>query len=261
MLELSSSLAFTKTAYFTYVLVLPMVLSGVHWFQILVGWVLMQLIAGFLLAVIFQPAHVMEDHDYKPAEKGAVLDVDPLTHQLRTTSNFGTGSRVFTWLCGGLNHQIEHHLFPQVSHIHLRNIAPIVKQTAEELALPLFHDVLASAGASHPHAARVGQLAPIGGKGCAPRPFDKACPDPQSPLEQAPRPKPIEPCRSVHDFEANFTPHQLLGPPNGVDAHAQSPIDVVVARVVAQPQKHIFASHNNFSSLPHTLRSSLTHRG
>ena len=134
--ELSSSLAFTKTAYFTYVLVLPMALSGVHWFQIVVGWVLMQLIAGFLLAVIFQPAHVMEDHDYKPAEKGAVLDVDPLTHQLRTTSNFGTGSRVFTWLCGGLNHQIEHHLFPQVSHIHLRNIAPIVKQTAEEFGIP-----------------------------------------------------------------------------------------------------------------------------
>ena len=48
--------------------------------------------AGFLLAVIFQPAHVMEHHDYTPAVKGAKLDVDPLTHQLRTTSNFGTGS-------------------------------------------------------------------------------------------------------------------------------------------------------------------------
>jgi linoleoyl-CoA desaturase len=65
-----------------------------------------------------------------------VLDVDPLTHQLLTTSNFGTGSRLLTWLCGGLNHQIEHHLFPQMSHIHLSKIAPIVKKTAEEFGIP-----------------------------------------------------------------------------------------------------------------------------
>ena len=134
--KLSTSLAFTKTAYFTYVILLPMLFSGAAWYQVLAGWVLMQLVAGFILAVIFQPAHVMEDHDYQPAEKGVQLDVDVLTHQLRTTSNFGTGSKVFTWLCGGLNHQIEHHLFPQISHIHLRNIAPIVKKTAEEFGIP-----------------------------------------------------------------------------------------------------------------------------
>lgn len=134
--KLSTSLAITKTLYFSYIWVLPMVLSGVHWLQILGGWVVMQLVAGFILAVIFQPAHVMEDHDYVPAEKGAVLNVDPLTHQLRTTSNFGTGSAVLTWLCGSLNHQIEHHLFPQISHIHLRKLAPIVKQTAEEFGIP-----------------------------------------------------------------------------------------------------------------------------
>ena len=126
----------TKTAYFTYVLVLPILFSGAHWLQVVAGWCVMQMVAGFLLAVIFQPAHVLEDHDYTPAVKGAKLDVDPLTHQLRTTSNFGTGSKVFTFLCGGLNHQIEHHLFPQISHVHLPNIAPIVKKTAEEFGIP-----------------------------------------------------------------------------------------------------------------------------
>ena len=85
---------------------------------------------------MFQPAHVMEEHDYQMAEKGAQLDVDPLTHQLRTTSNFGTNSAVLTWMCGSLNHQIEHHLFPKISHIHLRKLAPIVKQTAEEFGIP-----------------------------------------------------------------------------------------------------------------------------
>ena len=134
--KLAGSLAFTKVGYFSYALVLPMLFSGAHWAQVLFGWCLMQLIAGFLLAIVFQPAHVMEEHDYQMAEKGAQLDVDPLTHQLRTTSNFGTNSRLFTWCVGGLNHQIEHHLFPNISHVHLRNIAPIVKKTAEEFGIP-----------------------------------------------------------------------------------------------------------------------------
>ena len=134
--KLSLEMGITKTAYFTYVLVLPILFSGAHWLQVVAGWCVMQMVAGFLLAVIFQPAHVLEDHDYTPAVKGAKLDVDPLTHQLRTTSNFGTGSKVFTFLCGGLNHQIEHHLFPQISHVHLPNIAPIVKKTAEEFGIP-----------------------------------------------------------------------------------------------------------------------------
>ena len=134
--ELSLSLLLTKTVYFSYVIALPMWLSGAAWYQVIGGWVLMQLVAGFILAIIFQPAHVMEEHDYQPAQKGETLDIDSWTHQLRTTSNFGTGSRALTWLCGGLNHQIEHHLFPQVSHIHFSKLAPIVKKTAEEFGIP-----------------------------------------------------------------------------------------------------------------------------
>ena len=134
--KLSVEMAFTKAAYFTYALVLPMLFSGAHWLQVIAGWCVMQMVAGFLLAVIFQPAHVLEDHDYTPAVKGAQLNVDSLTHQLRTTSNFGTGSRLLTFLCGGLNHQIEHHLFPQISHVHFSKIAPIVKKTAEEFGIP-----------------------------------------------------------------------------------------------------------------------------
>ena len=84
--KLSTSLAFTKSLYFSYIWVLPMVLSGVHWLQILGGWVVMQLVAGFILAVIFQPAHVMEDHDYVPAEKVPcwMSTVDPpIAHHLQ----------------------------------------------------------------------------------------------------------------------------------------------------------------------------------
>jgi linoleoyl-CoA desaturase len=129
-------LTWTKALHFGYILVLPMVLSGLPWWQILLGWVVMHLVAGLILAAIFQPAHVMENHLFEAAEKGAVLEDDPLIHQLKTTANFGTRSRLLTWLSGGLNHQVEHHLFPNICHIHFPDIAPIVKKTAEEFGLP-----------------------------------------------------------------------------------------------------------------------------
>ena len=64
------------------------------------------------------------------------MEDDPLSHQLKTTCNFGTKSKLLTWYSGGLNHQIEHHLFPQICHVHYPALAPIVKETAEEFGLP-----------------------------------------------------------------------------------------------------------------------------
>ena len=89
-----------------------------------------------------------------PSEAGAKMEDDTFSHQLKSTANFGTGSRVFTWLCGGLNHQIEHHLFPNVCHIHFRALAPIVKKTAEEfgLHLPFLHHVRKCLGTARTHA-------------------------------------------------------------------------------------------------------------
>ncbi len=129
-------LIWTKSLHFGYILALPMWLSGLPWWQILLGWVVMHMVAGLILASIFQPAHVMEEHLFETAEKGSVMPDDPLVHQLKTTANFGTRSRLLTWLSGGLNHQVEHHLFPNICHVHFRDLAPIVKKTAEEFGLP-----------------------------------------------------------------------------------------------------------------------------
>lgn len=134
--KLFGYLAGWKALHFGYILVLPMIFSGLPVWQILVGWLVMHGVAGLLLSAIFQPAHVMEHHAFEPAVAGTTLPNDPLIHQLTTTANFGVGSGVFTWLVGGLNHQIEHHLFPNICHVHFRSIAPIVKQTAEEFGLP-----------------------------------------------------------------------------------------------------------------------------
>lgn len=129
-------LVVTKVVQFGYVLGLPLAFSGLSAAQILLGWVVMHAISGLTLASIFQPAHVLEDHAFEVAQSGGQLPEDSFTHQLQTTANFGTRSRLLTWLCGGLNHQIEHHLFPHVCHIHFPKLAPIVKRTAEEFGLP-----------------------------------------------------------------------------------------------------------------------------
>ena len=57
-------------------------------------------------------------------------------HQLLTTVNFSTKNKIINWFTGGLNHQIEHHIFPHISHIHYYEIGAIVKKTAQEFNLP-----------------------------------------------------------------------------------------------------------------------------
>ena len=134
--QLVREMIVSKVLYFGYIIGLPLLFSGLSFWMILAGWSVMHAVTGLILASIFQPAHVLEDVQFAQAEVGAKMEDDTLSHQLKTTANFGTGSRIFTWLCGGLNHQIEHHLFPNICHIHFHALAPIVKRTAEEFGLP-----------------------------------------------------------------------------------------------------------------------------
>jgi linoleoyl-CoA desaturase len=57
-------------------------------------------------------------------------------HQLHTTTNFANKNMMLSWYCGGLNFQVEHHLFPNICHVHYRKISPIVQATAKEFGLP-----------------------------------------------------------------------------------------------------------------------------
>jgi linoleoyl-CoA desaturase len=150
-------LVVTKVVQFGYVLGLPLAFSGLSAGQILLGWVVMHAISGLTLASIFQPAHVLEDHAFETAQSGGQLPEDAFTHQLQTTANFGTRSPLLTWLCGGLNHQIEHHLFPHVCHVHFPKLAPIVRRTAEEFGLPYRADT-SFAGALWLHTRMLWQL-------------------------------------------------------------------------------------------------------
>jgi len=131
-----SILILTKVVYIGYTLVLPSLLLPLAWWQVLIGFFVMHAVSGFILSVIFQPAHVVDGTEYPEPDESGLLENTWAIHQLRTTTNFANRNKILSWYVGGLNYQIEHHLFPNVCHVHYRNIAPIVEQTAHEYNLP-----------------------------------------------------------------------------------------------------------------------------
>ena len=104
--------------------------------QVLAGFVLMHLIGGIILSVTFQLAHSVEETDYPLPDNAGVLEHDWAVHQLHTTVNFSPKNKFLTWYMGGLNFQVEHHLFPKISHVHYPKIARIVRDTASEFNIP-----------------------------------------------------------------------------------------------------------------------------
>ena len=129
-------LILTKIIYIGYTFVVPLYLTSFSFAQIFLGFFVMHYIAGFILAIIFQPAHVIEGTEYPKPDLTGNMENSWAVHQMHTTTNFGHREKLFSWYVGGLNYQVEHHLFPTICHVHYRKIASIVKKTAEEFGLP-----------------------------------------------------------------------------------------------------------------------------
>ena len=134
-----AEIIFNKTWYIVLTLVLPLIMIDLHWGLVGFGFFVMQFISGLILALVFQPAHVIEETDFYMADESGSIENSWAIHQLRTTSNFANGSTWFSWYVGGLNYQIEHHLFPYICHVHYKDISKIVKQTAKEFDVPYYH--------------------------------------------------------------------------------------------------------------------------
>lgn len=130
------TLILSKLIYFVYILGIPLFFSGLPWYYIVVGFLVMHFVAGLTLAIIFQPAHVIEDTEFPLPNETGNIENDWAVHQLYTTANFAPKNKLLSWFIGGLNYQIEHHLFPTISHIHYSKISQIVKDTAKEFNYP-----------------------------------------------------------------------------------------------------------------------------
>jgi linoleoyl-CoA desaturase len=129
-------LSIYKVIYYGYVLVLPIIFSGMPWQYVVAGFLLLHFTAGLGLSCIFQLAHVLESSEFPLPPDDRRMENSWAIHQLMTTCNFSPRSRIMYWFIGGLNYQVEHHLFPQISHVHYPRISKIVKQVAEQYGVP-----------------------------------------------------------------------------------------------------------------------------
>ena len=128
-----------KLVYFGYTLVIPFMVLDAPWWGILLGFVLMHMVSGVLITTVFQLAHVVEGPSHHEPEPSGVMENTWAIHQLLTTANFARKNRLITWFVGGLNFQVEHHLFPHICHVHYKHLSEIVRKTAKEFNLP-YHD-------------------------------------------------------------------------------------------------------------------------
>lgn len=133
--QMLAGLIILKITYFAIFLVAPTLIFHIPFWQVLVGFLLMHFTAGLVLTVIFQLAHSVEGTHYPLPNEDGIIEQDWAIHQLETTSNFSPQNKWLSWYIGGLNFQIEHHLFPRICHVHYPKLAPIVKQTANEFGL------------------------------------------------------------------------------------------------------------------------------
>ena len=121
----------SKVFHFVLFLVIPIMVLG--WTKALLGLLISAIVCGLCLAIVFQLAHVVDGTHFKSNE---VVEDEWMIHQLQTTANFSTKSKVLTWLLGGLNFQVEHHLFPKISHVHYPELNKIVRETCQEHNIP-----------------------------------------------------------------------------------------------------------------------------
>lgn len=119
-----------KLGYAFMMIFLPIYMVGFT--QWLIGFLVLALFAGFVLSVVFQLAHTVEETSFPVPADSNKIESEWAIHQLKTTANFATKNKLISWLVGGLNFQIEHHLFPKISHIHYPAISKIIKNTCEE---------------------------------------------------------------------------------------------------------------------------------
>lgn len=121
-----------KLAYISVIIGLPILYTQFTWWQVILGFFIMHWTAGAILSTVFQMAHVVEGAEQPLPDKNGVVNCDWTVHELNTTSDFAPKNKLLNWYVGGLNFQIEHHIFPNICHIHYPKIAPIVEATAKK---------------------------------------------------------------------------------------------------------------------------------
>lgn len=138
-----------KAAFFGWALVVPALFHRFWVVALFYGTT--AFLVGLILAVVFQLAHCLEEADFPHVAAGSHHVAEGWAeHQVRTTADFARRNRVLTWYLGGLNFQVEHHLFPKICHVHYPRMSSIVEEVCAKYGVPYFaHERVLGAVSSH----------------------------------------------------------------------------------------------------------------
>ena len=143
-------LIWTKITVYAYMIVIPLMVLDITWWQFLIGFFAMHMTAGAILGVIFQLAHVVEGPEFPMPDDDGMIENTWIIHEMETTANFARKNKLLSWYVAGLNYQIEHHLFPQICSIHYPEISKIVREMAKKHGIAYHeHPTLRAAMRSH----------------------------------------------------------------------------------------------------------------
>ena len=120
-----------KAVFFTLAFAIPLMVHSV-WIVVLF-YALISIVLGMVLSIVFLLAHVVDNADFPvPNEQSGRMEHSWAVHQIETPVDFTRGSRIAAWLLGGLNFQIEHHLFAKICHVNYPAISKVVEETCRE---------------------------------------------------------------------------------------------------------------------------------
>lgn len=136
--QLMSILIISKVLYYIVFLVIPLMVLPFAWYWVVLFFLTMHFVSGLILGTVFQTAHVVTTSEFPEPDESGKLENTFAVHQLYNTADFAPKNKVLSWFIGGLNYQIEHHLFPGISHVHYPKIAGMVKATAQKYNLPYY---------------------------------------------------------------------------------------------------------------------------
>lgn len=139
----------SKALYGFFYIALPVIIVG--WQAWLVSYLIINVTMGITLAIVFQLAHVVEKTSFEEAGKeNKMIESEWAVHEIKTTANFAPKNKIISWFVGGLNFQVEHHLFPRVSHVHYPALSKIVQQKCKQFNLPYhYYPTMTEAVFSH----------------------------------------------------------------------------------------------------------------
>ncbi len=126
-----------KVLFFSMAFIIPMLFHA--WWAVLGVYAIAAFTSGVVLSVVFQLAHCVEEAEFPvpvamPPDK-AQIDNDWAVHQLETTVDFARGNKVLCWFLGGLNFQVEHHLFSRICHVHYPALSKVIEETCREFGV------------------------------------------------------------------------------------------------------------------------------